>query len=78
MTGSDDSTTQKNQTETTAGVESEACSGSIDRDAPAGSRNSLGAKSDCNGRPATDDSVIEAMDEEGPLARPAESGNGGR
>ncbi len=38
----------------------------IDRTAPAGSKNSLGAQSVRDGRPATDDSVVEAMDEEGP------------
>jgi hypothetical protein len=38
----------------------------IDRTAPAGSENSLGAESVRDGRPATDDSVVEAMDEEGP------------
>jgi hypothetical protein len=38
----------------------------IDRTAPAGSANSLGAESVRDGRPATDDSVVEAMDEEGP------------
>jgi hypothetical protein len=38
----------------------------IDRTAPAGSENSLGAKSVRDGRPATDDSVIEAIDEAGP------------
>jgi hypothetical protein len=36
----------------------------IDRTAPAGSKNSLGAQSVRDGRPATDDSVVEAMDEE--------------
>ena len=41
-------------------------SGKIDRNAPAGSENSLGAQSVRDGRPATDDSVVEAMDEEGP------------
>jgi hypothetical protein len=40
--------------------------GKIDVNAPAGSPNSLGAESDLNGRPNTDDSVVEAMDEEGP------------
>ena len=35
----------------------------IDRKAPAGSENSLGAQSVRDGRPATDDSVVEAMDE---------------
>jgi hypothetical protein len=38
----------------------------IDRSAPAGSKNSLGAESVRDGRPSTDDSVVEAMDEEGP------------
>jgi hypothetical protein len=38
----------------------------IDRTAPAGSKNSLGAQSVRDGRPATDDSTVEAMDEESP------------
>jgi hypothetical protein len=38
----------------------------IDRNTPAGSKNSLGAESVRDGRPSTDDSVVEAMDEEGP------------
>jgi len=38
----------------------------IDRKAPAGSENSLGAESVRDGRPATDDSVVEAIDEVGP------------
>jgi hypothetical protein len=38
----------------------------IDRNAPAGSGNSLGAESVRDGRPATDDSVVEAIDEETP------------
>ncbi len=38
----------------------------IDRNAPAGSEHSLGAQSVRDGRPVTDDSVVEAMDEEGP------------
>jgi hypothetical protein len=38
----------------------------IDRNAPAGSPNSLGAESIRDGRPATDDSVVEAIDEETP------------
>jgi hypothetical protein len=40
----------------------------IDRNAPAGSKNSLRAESVRGGRPSTDDSVVEAMDEETPLA----------
>jgi hypothetical protein len=38
----------------------------IDLTAPAGNERSLGAKSVRDGRPATGDDVIEAMDEEGP------------
>jgi hypothetical protein len=38
----------------------------IDRNAPAGSESSLGAESVRDGRPSTDDSVVEAMDEETP------------
>jgi hypothetical protein len=38
----------------------------MDRNAPAGSENSLGAESVRDGRPATDDSVVEAIDEETP------------
>jgi hypothetical protein len=38
----------------------------IDPSAPAGSKNSLGAESVRDGRPATGDEVVEAMDEMGP------------
>ena len=38
----------------------------IDPSAPAGSKNSLGAESVRDGRPATDDDVVEAIDEMGP------------
>ena len=38
----------------------------IDPSAPAGSKNSLGAESVRDGRPATDDQVVEAIDEMGP------------
>ncbi len=59
--------------------DTDPCAGSPDPTAPAGSKNSLGAKSDCNGRPATDDSVVEAMDEQGTLVTPSEKkGNGPR
>jgi hypothetical protein len=54
----------------TATPEPGDCSVTTDRNAPAGSKNSLGAKSDCNGRPTTDDSVIEAKDEQPPLPTP--------
>jgi hypothetical protein len=51
-------------------TDAEPCSTPIDRTAPAGSRNSLGAKSDCGGRPTSDDSVVEAKDEMGPGVTP--------
>jgi hypothetical protein len=38
----------------------------IDRTAPAGGENSLGAESVRDGRPSTDDGTVEAIDEEGP------------
>jgi len=38
----------------------------IDPSAPASSKNSLGAESVRDGRPATDDEVVEAIDEMGP------------
>jgi hypothetical protein len=42
----------------------------IDRNAPAGSPNSLGEESVRDGRPSTDDSVVEAIDEESPDFEP--------
>ena len=48
----------------------------IDRNAPAGSENSLGAQSVRDGRPATDDSVVEAMDEQDPAIPPATTNKG--
>jgi hypothetical protein len=44
----------------------------IDPKAPAGSPNSLGEESVRDGRPATDSSVVEAIDEEGPGIEPVE------
>ena len=38
----------------------------IDRNAPAGSENSLGEESVRDGRPSTDDNIVEAIDEETP------------
>jgi hypothetical protein len=38
----------------------------IDPTAPAGTENSLGAESVRDGRPATDDHIVEAMDEKSP------------
>ncbi len=46
--------------------ELEPRSSKIDRNAPAGSENSLGAESVRDGRPGTDDSTVEAIDEESP------------
>jgi hypothetical protein len=61
--------TQPTETSTIR-ASTDTCEAKIDRSAPAGSKNSLGAKSDCNGRPTTDDSVVEAKDEMGPLETP--------
>jgi hypothetical protein len=59
------STTSENQTK-----EESAPQTKIDPNAPAGSKNSLGAQSVRDGRPNTDDSVVEAMDEMGPGIEP--------
>jgi hypothetical protein len=61
------------QKKTTKNAADEARFTKIDRTAPAGSENSLGAQSVRDGRPATDDSTVEAIDEEGPgmSAQPA-------
>ncbi len=53
-----------------AGTSGDACATPIDPNAPAGSPGSLGSKSDCNGRPTSDDSVVEAKDEMGPGLTP--------
>ena len=45
---------------------SESDPSKIDRNAPAGTPNSLGAESVRDGRPDTDDNVVEAIDEEYP------------
>ena len=47
----------------------------IDRNAPAGSKNSLGEESVRDGRPSTDDSTVEAIDEEGLGFVPPEARN---
>jgi hypothetical protein len=60
----------KPKPETDARTTSDACSTPIDRNAPAGSPGSLGSESDCNGRPTSDDSVVEAKDEMGPGLTP--------
>ncbi len=51
-------------------AESKAEPVTIDRNAPAGSKNSLGAQSVRDGRPSTEDEVVEAMDEVGPGITP--------
>ena len=58
------------ESDPTVNANPDACTEAIDPKAPAGSRNSLGAKSDCNGRPTTDDSVVEAKDELDPSIPP--------
>ena len=47
-------------------VTTDSRSQEIDPSAPAGSKRSLGGESVRDGRPATDDEVVEAMDEMGP------------
>ena len=58
--------------------ETEPREAKIDRTAPAGREDSLGAQSVRDGRPATDDSVVEAMDEEGPGISPIDPEKKGR
>lgn len=54
----------------TKAAESDPRRSKIDPTAPAGSKNSLGEESIRDGRPTTDDSIVEAIDEETP-ATPA-------
>jgi hypothetical protein len=61
-----DATQEKDQTVISKKVPPESDATKIDRNAPAGSENSLGAESVRDGRPSTDDSVVEAIDEETP------------
>jgi len=72
----------REKTSTTQAVraldESEPQNKKIDPSAPAGSKNSLGAQSVRDGRPATDDSVVEAMDEVGPGIPPGAPEQTGR
>ena len=53
--------------ETTA-PESQTHKSKIDINAPAGTKNSLGEESVRAGRPTTDDSIVEAIDEQTPAA----------
>lgn len=66
MASSQEKTTRKTGNDATVTTESGPGFAKIDRTAPAGSENSLGAESVRDGRPATDDSTVEAIDEEGP------------
>ena len=52
------------QDKTSSNIESDPRTTEIDRNAPAGSKNSLGEESVRDGPLSTDDSVVEAMDEE--------------
>jgi hypothetical protein len=54
------------ESDASSAKESDAGSAKIDPAAPAGSEKSLGAESVRDGRPATDDKIVEAIDEEGP------------
>jgi hypothetical protein len=58
---------EPNRTAPKDATNSEPRSTKIDPTAPAGSKNSLGEESVRDGRPTTDDSVVEAMDEETPV-----------
>jgi hypothetical protein len=53
-------------TDATATMEPNSRAVKVDPTALAGSKNALGAESVRDGRPATGDDVVEAMDEEGP------------
>jgi hypothetical protein len=66
MAATQEKTTRNIDKDATATTESDPRSVKIDPTAPAGSKNSLGAESVRDGRPSTDDSTVEAMDEEGP------------
>ena len=58
--------TQEHDSRATANTKAEPHQNTIDRNAPAGSKNSLGEESIRDGRPSTSDDVVEAKDEEGP------------
>ena len=70
MAATREKTTQNIGNEATAATESDPHVNTIDPTAPAGSKNSLGAESIRDGRPATDDSTVDAIDEEGPNFTP--------
>jgi len=66
MAATQEKTTRNIGNDATATRESDPRVSKIDRTAPAGSENSFGAESVRDGRPATDDSTEEAIDEVGP------------
>jgi hypothetical protein len=66
MAATQETTTRDLDKDATTTTKSDPRSVKIDPTAPAGSENSLGAESVRDGRPDTDDSTVEAMDEEGP------------
>jgi hypothetical protein len=73
MATTQEKTTRNTGNDTTAATESDPHVNTIDRTAPAGSKNSLGAESIRDGRPATDDSTVEAIDEVGPGIAPLDT-----
>lgn len=66
MAAAQEKTTTNSGNEATSTAKSDPRKDEIDPTAPAGSKNSLGAESVRDGRPATCDDVVEAIDEEGP------------
>jgi hypothetical protein len=66
MAATPEKATRNIGSDATATTKPDPRSAAIDRTAPAGSENSLGAESIRDGRPATDDSTVEAIDEVGP------------
>jgi hypothetical protein len=65
MAATQEKATKNIDNDVTATTESDPRVIKIDRTAPAGSENSLGAESVRDGRPATDDSTVEAINEVG-------------
>jgi hypothetical protein len=66
MAATQEKTNRNIGAEATATTESDPRPIKVDPTAPAGSKSSLGAQSIRDGRPASCDDVVEAMDEEGP------------
>ena len=77
MAANQETRTENKNKDAVATTQSDSGAVKIDRTAPAGSENSLGAESVRDGRPATDDSVVEAIDEEGPGITPLDTDKGG-